>query len=385
MAAPEEAQERVESDLAPFDDNDSSYDAESVESTNSITSSLLEYRTIHGRTYQTSQTTEYWAPNDDQHLEAFDIAHQWLTMMLGDKLYAVPLGDNPKVRPSRPTSCVDASGLCSCTPFVTLSPSNNASDMADEFPSAEVIGTDISPTQPSWVPPNLSFQIDDAQLDWTFKPESFDFIHIRYMHAAIADWPRFYEQVYQFLKPGGWFQHIEPNIELRCDNPDVKFDDKHVFRQWAKLFYDAGDKIGRTFRFNEENMVKYARDAGFSEITHKKFTVPHGSWPKDKRLKEMGMYVGLYMSLSLDGFAVYPIGQILGWSLQEVQILVAKMRAAIKDPNNRTCSDMHMVYGRKPEYPTTAPTPAAEDAPSPVAAASSPAQAQAASSPARRS
>jgi len=48
--------------------------------------------------------------------------------------------------------------------------------MADAFPSAEVIGTDISPTQPSWVPPNLSFQIDDAQLDWTFKEEYFDFI-----------------------------------------------------------------------------------------------------------------------------------------------------------------------------------------------------------------
>ncbi|RYP55170.1 hypothetical protein DL768_000164 [Monosporascus sp. mg162] len=314
MTAPEEAQERVES------------------STNSITSSLLEYRTIHGRTYQTSRTTQYWAPNDDKHIEAFDVA-----------------------------------------------------DMADEFPSAEVIGTDISPTQPSWVPPNLSFQIDDAQLDWTFKPESFDFIHIRYMHGAIADWPRLYEQTYQFLKPGGWFQHIEPNIELRCDNPDVKFDDNHVFRQWSKLFYDAGDKIGRTFRINEESMVKYARDAGFSEITHKKFTVPHCPWPKDKRLKEMGMYVGLYMNLSLDGFAVYPIGQILGWSLQEVQILVAKMRAAIKDPKNRTCSDMHMVYGQKPKHPTTVPTAAADSAPSPAAAASSPAQAQAASSPARTS
>lgn len=29
------------------------------------------------------------------------------------------------------------------------------SDFADEFPSAEVIGTDLSPIQPSWVPPNL--------------------------------------------------------------------------------------------------------------------------------------------------------------------------------------------------------------------------------------
>ena len=97
--------------------------------------------------------------------------------------------------------------------------------MADKYPASEVIGTDISPTQPSWVPPNLSFQIDDAQGDWTFQPNSFDFIHVRYMHAAIDDWAKFYRQMFQFLKPGGWFQHIEPNIELRVGNPDVKTDD----------------------------------------------------------------------------------------------------------------------------------------------------------------
>lgn len=32
-----------------------------------------------------------------------------------------------------------------------------AIDFADEFPSCEVIGTDLSPIQPSSVPPNLSF------------------------------------------------------------------------------------------------------------------------------------------------------------------------------------------------------------------------------------
>ena len=30
-----------------------------------------------------------------------------------------------------------------------------AIDFADEFPEAEVTGTDISPIQPTWIPPNL--------------------------------------------------------------------------------------------------------------------------------------------------------------------------------------------------------------------------------------
>lgn len=93
--------------------------------------------------------------------------------------------------------------------------------MADKFPEAEVIGVDITPTQPGWVPPNLKFQLDDVQQDWTFEEASFDFIHVRYMHGAISDWPRLYSQMYKFLKPGGWFQHIEPNVHLRADNPNA--------------------------------------------------------------------------------------------------------------------------------------------------------------------
>lgn len=95
-------------------------------------------------------------------------------------------------------------------------------DFADAYPSADVIGIDITPTQPGWVPPNLRFEIEDAQLDWTFEPESFDFIHIRYMHGVFDDWNKFYRQVYKSLKPGGWFQQIEPDIEMRSGDPNLE-------------------------------------------------------------------------------------------------------------------------------------------------------------------
>jgi ubiquinone/menaquinone biosynthesis C-methylase UbiE len=71
------------------------------------------------------------------------------------------------------------------------------SDFADQFPSAEVIGTDISPTQPSFVPPNLKFELDDAQLEWTYRPNSFDYIHVRCLLGAIQDWAHLYREVYK--------------------------------------------------------------------------------------------------------------------------------------------------------------------------------------------
>jgi hypothetical protein len=34
--------------------------------------------------------------------------------------------------------------------------------MGDEFPDAQIIGTDLSPIQPSHVPPNVRFFVEDS-------------------------------------------------------------------------------------------------------------------------------------------------------------------------------------------------------------------------------
>lgn len=63
------------------------------------------------------------------------------------------------------------------------------------YPEASIIGTDLSPIQPGWVPPNVQFFVDDAESDWTFDGE-FDFVHIRGMLGSTEDWPRLIEQVF---------------------------------------------------------------------------------------------------------------------------------------------------------------------------------------------
>lgn len=42
--------------------------------------------------------------------------------------------------------------------------------MADENPHCQVMGTDLSLTQPSWVPPNCRFEIDDFNEEWYVYP-----------------------------------------------------------------------------------------------------------------------------------------------------------------------------------------------------------------------
>lgn len=80
-----------------------------------------------------------------------------------------------------------------------------AIEMADEFPAAIVHGTDISPIQPEWVPPNCQFYIDDVESPWIFK-QPFDYIHGRSLGGVIGDWKKFHAEAFKHIKPGGWFE-----------------------------------------------------------------------------------------------------------------------------------------------------------------------------------
>jgi len=71
-----------------------------------------------------------------------------------------------------------------------------AIDFADEFPFAAVTGTDLSPIQPSWVPPNVRFEIEDFNDEWTFRANYFDYIHLKCLFGSVGDWPKLYQQVY---------------------------------------------------------------------------------------------------------------------------------------------------------------------------------------------
>jgi hypothetical protein len=71
--------------------------------------------------------------------------------------------------------------------------------VGDEYPEAEVVGIDLSPIQPTWVPPNVRFLVDDAEADWLYVPNTLDFIHARHVCMTIKDWPRLLSQAYEYV------------------------------------------------------------------------------------------------------------------------------------------------------------------------------------------
>jgi hypothetical protein len=54
-------------------------------------------------------------------------------------------------------------------------------------------------TQPSLVPPNLRFEVDDFTEPWLFRKESFDFIHARSLFGCVSDWATLYKEALEYV------------------------------------------------------------------------------------------------------------------------------------------------------------------------------------------
>lgn len=148
------------------------------------------------------------------------------------------------------------------------------SDFGDEHPDCEVIGTDISPQQPTWCPPNVSFQIDDFTQEWTFKENSADYIHLRWLVGSVTDWNALMEQAYRVLKPGGWIETYE------CDgaffSEDGTAHDGTALGRWYYIFSEGAKKMGSNAPFDpvSRSLNKIAIEkAGFTNINEKRFKV----------------------------------------------------------------------------------------------------------------
>ena len=135
-----------------------------------------------------------------------------------------------------------------------------------------MIGTDLSPIQPGWVPPNVTFQIDDANLPWTWPDNEFDFIHMRALFGSIVDWRALYREAFRCCKPGGYFEDMENSVSIESDDGTVA--PGSAFDEWGKVFRAGGDKFGRTFRVLEDDIQrKCMEEAGFVDIMVKDIKV----------------------------------------------------------------------------------------------------------------
>ena len=210
-------------------------------------SSVYNYRYENGRTYQAFRDGEYLIPNDEEEQDRLNLLHHLFKMILGGELYTASLPSDPQ----RILDIGTGTGVW-------------AIEMSEEFPSAFVIGTDLSPIQPSWVPPNVQFYVDDAEDDWAFSDsEKFDFIHGRALCGGIADWPRFYAQAYESLKPGAWLEMQDHECWINSDDGGME---KAVgCTEWIHEVDRASRIVGKPLNIAHLHK-QFMIDAGFEDV-----------------------------------------------------------------------------------------------------------------------
>ncbi|CCC05686.1 hypothetical protein SMACR_09804 [Sordaria macrospora] len=286
----------------PDNNTDSTLGSDVESSTASISSSILKYRTIEGRTYHSDSVTdgEYWAPNDDKANEMLDIFHHLANLLFDGELYTAPITDEPK-------NAIDigtGTGLW-------------AIDFADKFPECNVISTDISPIQPSW------------------------------LSGAAKDWPEIYRQAYRYCKPGGWIEHIDTSTV--CYSDDGSVNEKHAMAQWSKVWQEAARLTGYPVDLIEKNrMEEGMKAAGFTNIVSKDYPIPLSPWPKDPKQKERGLFFHALWAPDLEGYVQHTFGNVMGWTKEEMKIYIQHLRAELRNPDLHGQIIFRSVYAQKP-------------------------------------
>jgi hypothetical protein len=190
--------------------------------------------------------------------------------------------------------------------------------MGDEFPDAEIQATDLSPIQPTSVPENVRFFIDDAsENDWCVPLESYDYIHTRVMLGSFEDFKSIIRRSFQYLKPGGYMESQELMSIPYCDDGTMPAD--WPFLDWSKLLDDAAMQAERPLRI-ATRLKRWYEDAGFVDVQEKVYKIPIGPWPRDLHLKKLGTMWEDNCLAGLQGFSLAPFSRSLNWNKNEIEV-----------------------------------------------------------------
>jgi len=310
------------------EDTDSAYgDDDQISDTTSISSAIWKHRYENGRRYHVFREGEYWGPNDELQNDQLDIAHHMFLILLDQKLHLAPVKNLKRILD---LGC--GTGIW-------------CMDMADEHPGAEVIGVDLSPIQPSFTPPNCKFEIDDVTSVWTYPAAHFDFINIRTLYGSIADWPALYAQIFNGLEPGGYFHQLELSVRFKSDDGSLTPD--HTLSQWSDVFSEASEKFGKSF--NEVwNMSRYIRNQGFQDVVEKVYKVPVNGWPADPHMKELGRWNFLHITQGAEGWGLFLLTKVMGWTALEAQVFIAKFRNSLKERKVHAYLEVVVIHAHRP-------------------------------------
>jgi SAM-dependent methyltransferase len=179
-----------------------------------------------------------------------------------------------------------------------------------------------------------------APLHWSYT-QPFDFIHVRGMKGAFANWPALYREIYHHLKPGGWCEIIDFDMVPLPHLASASF--THLFLAVKNAAARNGYPI-TTAHINKAML----QSAGFEEVAIRTEVVPLGTWPDDERERMLGKmwFVAVVESAEATGMRIL---RREGWSEEKVKReLKRAVREITRGELGELKTEFKFLRGRKP-------------------------------------
>lgn len=190
-----------------------------------------------------------------------------------------------------------------------------------------MLGTDLSPIQPDYVPPNCRFEIDDVEDEWAFTYK-FDYIHGRYLLPFIKkDWAHVFRSIYDALNPGGWVEFQETIIYFQAIDGTLE---GTALQRWNALLLEGIRKLGRSAT-EALRCKSWMATAGFVNLGEKKFAVPMNPWAKGEDQKALGAMQMANNLEGVDGLTMAVFTRALGWEPARVEQLLVDVKRDMAD------------------------------------------------------
>ncbi len=205
-----------------------------------------------GRRYHRFRQGRYMMPNDELEQDRLNLQHQLWLMTLNGKLSLAPL----KNEPQHVLDLATGTGVW-------------AMEFALEHPTAMVIGNDLSPIQPEFVPVNCSFEVEDMEDAWNYS-QRFDLIHGRLLLSCIESPQRLFEQAFAGLAPGGFLEMQDSDCPAISQDSSL---DGTALGKWYEKILEGASVMGKDLEISKKYKT-WMEEVGFVNVVEKTFFWP---------------------------------------------------------------------------------------------------------------
>ncbi|TAQ90536.1 hypothetical protein B7494_g1143 [Chlorociboria aeruginascens] len=202
------------------------------------------------------------------------------------------------------------------------------------------------------LPPNLKFEVDDLESDWTFS-RPFTYIHSRMMLGSFSNWPKFINQCFANLEPGGYIELTELTfapVFPSLSSPSTASSAPSSLLQWTAHLLSTSALLSRPMcpPFCFESLLE---STGFVSIKSHHFSWPINGWPTDPKEKELGEWCLANFDRGLSGLSMALFTRAeggLGWSRESTELFLVGVRKEIRDKRRKGFWEGKVLYAQKP-------------------------------------